>query len=191
MAKVARGWDLTRNTGGCGERGYARASALTATIYFFPTETNQQSWVWYSGTIPHGYGTLVPYPKGPLMAMVFVGRLRFRFRFRFRPRPPACALLLCALLLVCLRACVPVVGASAQSSGSKEAVKSAKAFLDKKEYDRARFACENALVLDPSNANLLLLHGKACTGLALVRVKLPFFRLLPLARVASPRGVQK
>ncbi len=57
------------------------------------------------------------------------------------------------------------------SGGSKEAVKTAKAFLDKKEYDRARFACENALVLDPLNVNLLLLHGKACTGLALVRVQ--------------------
>ncbi len=48
---------------------------------------------------------------------------------------------------------------------SKEAVKSAKAFIDAKEFERAKHACENALILDANNINLLLLHGKACVSM--------------------------
>ena len=51
------------------------------------------------------------------------------------------------------------------SSAVSKAVKTAKAALEAKDYEKAKNACENALILDATNVNLLLLHGTACANL--------------------------
>jgi hypothetical protein len=41
----------------------------------------------------------------------------------------------------------------------------ARAAIDAGKFESAKMTCQNALVLEPGNVSLLLLHGKACTAL--------------------------